>query len=172
MPRTDVLLGKCSNARREYDLWGGWTNRPVLPSGGVEAASLSRSGVLAARRHVSGMRPANLTVNLARLETLAKELRGKGVEVMLVTLPVSRHYSEHLESGDYARMQSALTELQRTCGLMYRNYMYDVRFSDLDYQDADHLNRGGATKFTLILKQDMDALLQHPPSNGLARGTP
>lgn len=155
--RTDVLFGTCPDARQQYDIWGGWTNRAYGDSLSLEPnlPYLRRTGSADAKRHVLGMRRENLEVNVARLADLIQELRGSGVEIVFVTLPVSHFYSDHIQSEAYARMQAAMTALQQKYNVAYFNYLYDQRFADSDYQDADHLNSRGASKFTSILRGDV-----------------
>ena len=104
------------------------------------------------------MKPANLPRNIARLEQLLEELRAQGVNVLFVTLPVTRFYRDKMQPGAYQRMQEALDCLTRKHQLEYLNYTFDPRFNDGDFQDGDHLNCRGAEKVSRLLGEEVVAL--------------
>jgi hypothetical protein len=109
------------------------------------------------------MRPRNLTVNVARLQSLIEELHQQGVEILLVTIPTTRFYRDQIEPQAYQRMQQTLQQLTQNYPVTYRNYMFDARFTDTDFQDGDHLNCRGAQKFSELLKEETSALLNRQP---------
>jgi hypothetical protein len=154
--RASVLFGTCSNALTEYDPWGGWTNRPRGEALGlVSAEDLSRAAESAVKRHLACMRPENRARNLSRLESLVYSLRSDGIQVLLVSLPVTRFYRERLPSETYRVMQETLADFTIRHQVTYKNHLFDDRFNDSDFQDGDHLNSRGAARFSELLAAEI-----------------
>jgi hypothetical protein len=150
--RARVLLGKAANAALEYDVWGGWTNRPRIEA--MDADQLAAAAQATLRTHEGMMRPKHLAANLTRLQDIVRELRRDGVSVVFITTPVSRFYRDGINKDAYQRMQTAMRKLSASEGFPYRNYMFDGRFTDSDFADGDHLNSAGARKFTHLLRDE------------------
>ena len=149
-----VFLGKIRNVERDFDPAGGWTNRVSLSGLPDEAfdADLETDAPIALKRHHSYMNPKNLPENERLVEKLAQELSGRGIQLAMVTLPVSQYYARGIDPAAYQRMQSTL---HRLCQSRCLNYLVDPRFTDADFCNADHLNLEGAKKFTRLLKADL-----------------
>jgi len=159
MSRVSVLRGTCSNALKDYDPWGGWTNRPRgealrLPS----TKDLQRTADSAVKRQLAYMRPENRISNLSRLEFLVNDLRRDGVQVLLVSLPVTRFYRDRLPAETYRKMQEALADFTSKHHVTYHNHLFDEHFDDSDFQDGDHLNSGGAAKYSQLLAAEIAEL--------------
>jgi hypothetical protein len=157
--RASVVFGTCSNALKEYDPWGGWTNRPRGEALRLQsAADLKRSAESAVKRHLACMRPENRAGNLARLSSLVEDLRSDGIQVLLVSLPVTRFYRERLPSETYRDMQATLADFAIRHQVSYKNHLFDDRFDDSDFQDGDHLNSRGAAKYSELLAGEIAEL--------------
>jgi len=152
--RARVLAGTSTNAFTEYDEWGGWTNRPrgsLLPMQ-ADTNALRNAALGTLRLHHGMMRAETFEANVHRLDALIGDLRRDGIEVLLVTLPVTRYYTAGMRPETYGRMQASLRKLSRAHGVAYHNFMGDPRFEDADFADGDHLNSRGADKLTRFLK--------------------
>ncbi len=152
--RARVLAGTSTNAFTEYDEWGGWTNRPrgsLLPMQ-ADTNALRNAALGTLRLHHGMMRAETFETNVHRLDALIGDLQRDGIQVLLVTLPVTRYYAAGMRPEPYERMQTAMQKLSATHGVAYHNFMSDPRFEDADFADGDHLNSRGAAKMTRYLK--------------------
>ena len=156
--RKNILFGKIKDATTDFDLYGGWTNRPFVSDNLKDSGMgphLPESAVVALKRHHSGMKQEQLPENAQILTDILRQVKYRGIGLVLVTLPVSRYYADGMNSGAYQRMQATLRQVTATDGVEYLNYTFDRRFSDADFYDADHLNALGAHKFSLILRDEV-----------------
>jgi hypothetical protein len=150
----NVFFGKIKDVSADYDALGGWTNR-VADKAGEKPLSLSESAQVVLERHHDLMKSQHVQENVAILEDIIHELKGRGIKLVLVTTPVTRYYSDGMNAGQYQQMQDILKRLSSDYGVNYYNYGLDSRFSDEDFFDGDHLNLRGAQKFSLLLKADV-----------------
>jgi hypothetical protein len=157
----NVFFGKIKDVSADYDPSGGWTNR-VANKAGEKPLSLSESAQVALKRHHDLMKSQHVQENVTILEDIIRELKVRGIKLVLVTPPVTRYYSDGMNAGQYQQMQDILKRLSSNYGVNYFNYGFDSKFSDEDYYDSDHLNLHGARKFSLLLKADVIL-----PSTGL-----
>ena len=97
------------------------------------------------------MFPRFMPGNQKRLRGLVSFLRARGVEVVVVTLPVSEGFRNSERKETLARTAAAITELQREFGVEWHDFSTDPRFDEADFWDTDHLNFTGAAKFSRIL---------------------
>lgn len=152
--RARVLLGASTNALIEYDNRGGWTNRPSASDPAISpdtnALRIAAEGTL--RLHHAMMRAKHFPENVGLLDELIGELLRAGIDVVLVTLPVTRYYSAGVHRDNYQRMQAALQDLSARHHVRYLNWMNDPRFNMTDFADGDHLNWRGAVKYSTLLE--------------------
>lgn len=114
--------------------------------------SLESSGIATAARHTS---PTLIAVdsNIRYLEKIAKYCHSKGIELILITTPAYKSYYAHLNRAQLNETHRIINILAKRYNLKYYDFMWDNRFQEGDFYDADHLNRDGAIKFTKILKK-------------------
>lgn len=99
------------------------------------------------------------------LENIVEALRGKNVNIFLITLPTSREYLDCFEEysdGYLSRFDEKVREIAEKYGIEYLDYGTDARICDNHryFRDADHMNQDGATAFMNILKDEViDAYL-------------
>jgi hypothetical protein len=152
-----MICGTLPDARTGLDSQGGLARPENATAEALPSAEVLRTSAQAAlNRHQGPFWDENFAQNAALLETVLHRLRQRGIEVILVTIPVSQHYSSGMNPGQYQRMQVELRRLSEQPGVVYLNYTGDPRFDDGDFRNADHLNRRGAEKFTEILRQEMN----------------
>jgi hypothetical protein len=112
--------------------------------------------------HHSIMDSENIETNITNLENIVRLLRLNDVIPALVTLPATSAYSSSINQDKY---RSMLDRLNSVCGrynVVYRNYLFDDRFTSSDFIDADHLSPEGAEKFSRLLNEEMVVpLLKH-----------
>ena len=150
----NVFFGKIKDVSADYDPSGGWTNR-VANNTGEKPLSLSESAQAALKRHHDLMKSQHVQENVTIIEDIIRELKVRGIKLVLVTPPATRYYRDGMNAGQYQQMQDILKRLSSDYGVNYFNYGFDSKFSDEDYYDSDHLNLRGAEKFSLLLKADV-----------------
>jgi hypothetical protein len=102
-------------------------------------------------RHHLGMKSADEARNIACLEHIASLLRDRRIELVFVTLPVWHTYSDGMNRNTWARTQSVVNRLCKTCNARYLSFLTCPSLGAGDFVDADHLNPQGAVKFTNLL---------------------
>jgi len=96
--------------------------------------------------------------NTERLEQLITLLRGRGVDVVLVTTPVWETYRAGMRQDRWSRTKAVIEALVQKYRVRYLNHQSDPRMVAEDFEDADHLNADGAVKFAKILEREMGPL--------------
>ncbi|MEI7990616.1 MAG: hypothetical protein WCI88_16405 [Chloroflexota bacterium] len=92
-----------------------------------------------------------LTVNLQRLERIQQKLQQRNIQLVLVTVPVTKYYFDSITPDRYERMQNALREFSKKYDVPYYNYLNDASFDLTDFYNSGHLDVQGSKKFTQIL---------------------
>jgi hypothetical protein len=128
----------------------GWEARPVLPEAYRDEHDLMARKQLAYLH--SFLKPRLFTTGSRELQALVKEVRGRGLKVVLLTLPVSEPYARLANSKRVARMRWLGRDLARDPGVRYWDYFRDPAFEEGDFMDPNHLNRRGAEKLTGLMK--------------------
>lgn len=156
--RKNILLGKIKDATTDFDPYGGCTNRPVMSDNLKDSgiwSHLSESALVALKRHHGAMKQEQHPENAQILTDIVRQVKHRGIDLVLVTLPVSRYYSGGMNPDAYQRMQTTVKQVAATDGVEYLDYTFDRRFMDADFYNADHLNALGAHKFSLILRDEV-----------------
>jgi hypothetical protein len=96
--------------------------------------------------------------NTERLKQLITLLRGRSVDVVLVTTPVWETYRAGMRQERWSRTKAVIEAMVHEYGIRYLNYQTEPRMKAEDFEDADHLNADGAVKFAGILEQEMGPL--------------
>lgn len=121
------------------------------------SAGWKETGPVAARRHTrfgiadSSVIAKNEKANLNDLFSIINYCNGRNIKVLLVTLPTWKTYSNSLNSEQLKAKDELLNKLKQNCIFTYYDMMYDDRFLENDFFDADHLNEYGARKTGKIL---------------------
>jgi hypothetical protein len=133
--------------RGDYDPAGGWIEeRRGETSQSPRDLASSVEKTLA--RHHAGMNPAQWDANQRRLADLLVFLRGRGLDAVFVTLPVSSGYRAGEHPDVLSRIGTMMAGFKREFGVEWHDYSGDPRFGPGDFADADHLNFTGAAKFS------------------------
>ncbi len=130
---------------------GWWTSNDVADANAVSTIS----GKARVEFHHSGMHPEFIAENIALLEGALQLLKSRGIQVVFLTTPVAKTYSDNIDPARYQRMQNHLRALSAKYDVPYFNYFYDARFDQIDFSDNDHLNSTGAEKFSKIINTEI-----------------
>ena len=90
--------------------------------------------------------------NLRFLDKIVKLCDDTDIKVLLMTLPAHKSYRDNLEQHQLELVVSAgdkMTKEYDHC--TYLNLLNDDNFIEEDFYDADHLNRNGAKKLSIIV---------------------
>ena len=102
------------------------------------------------------LRPVNLD-RLARMVAMCQE---RGVQPVLVSMPMWEGYARYTRPERFAYMTRATDSLAQSHGVPYFDFTWDPRFEDVDFFDSNHLRRQGALKFTHLLQDTLRAHAQ------------
>ena len=116
------------------------TNRIITYQEGKERAKAHEDGSM------------DFRVNKSRIYDLIRECENRDIEVLIVSMPVSKAYSQNLNPEKVQLIFKACREFETSNkNVRYLNLFNDNRFVDDDFYDADHLNEVGATKCSKIV---------------------
>lgn len=96
----------------------------------------------------------DFTDNTDRIQSIINKCKNKGIQVLLVTMPVSKSYAKSVN-------QHKLDKIFKTClfleknnkNVYYLNLFKDYHFTDDDFFDPDHLHIEGAKKCSLLVNK-------------------
>jgi len=94
--------------------------------------------------------------NRRRLHEMLELCRSKKIRMILFECPLLPYYKDHLNPKMIAQTRQVLEEMSRQYHIPYLDYSSDSVFHAADFYDDDHLNVGGANKFTPLLQQGID----------------
>jgi hypothetical protein len=97
----------------------------------------------------------SLRENCTQLEAIARYCRLRHIRLVLLMPPVCRAYTLKADPRQLAYVQHTAQMLGRAYGAQVLDYSQDVRFTDEDFFDSDHLNDRGAMKFSEMLRKEL-----------------
>lgn len=102
------------------------------------------------KRHEDGS--SDFTQNTERLHTMINTCKQRGINVLMVEMPMYKTYWEALRKDKKDTIEGILQKLERE----YKNTFYlklsqDPRFEEKDLRDLDHLTNEGAAKASRII---------------------
>ena len=107
--------------------------------------------------HVDLMKESNVKNNIEILQELLTALHKKNINIYFVSTPLYKTYTKYVDNKTVAKNDSIINVLCKQFSCTYSNFSLDSRFFKEDFYDNDHLNKYGATKFSIIL----DSLVEH-----------
>jgi hypothetical protein len=115
-------------------------------------------GPIIAKKHTA--KSDNLVEeNLKFLDKIVKLCDDEGIQVVLMTLPAHKSYSDNLEKHQLELVISAGEKMINKYGnCRYFNFLNDDNFIEEDFYDADHLNRNGAKKLSILVDSILTTL--------------
>jgi len=120
--------------------------------------SIKQSGSIIAKRHTI-KDDALVDENIEFLDEIIKLCKNEGVKVLLVTLPAHKSYIDNLDKHQLDIVVSAGERMkQKYNNCSYLNLLEDDNFNGEDFYDADHLNRKGAKKLSVLVDRFISAL--------------
>jgi len=124
-------------------------------------AEFLNSGTIAAKRH-TGINEEYFAKNKAVLERIISFAKQRNIQVLFYTPPAYKTYFENLDAKQLNQTTHLMIDLAaHRNNVTYINLLKDNSFDISDFHDADHLNRFGAKKLSVML----DGVIQHinPP---------
>lgn len=95
------------------------------------------------------------------IEQIAHLCKEKRAHLYLVVLPTHQLYYEHVDKTQLRMMYDALQQIAMKCdNVSILDYFDDKRFEDDDFHDVNHLSDVGAEKFTRMLIDENNSILQ------------
>jgi hypothetical protein len=144
----------------------GWYRVPEETS--YELSPAGASEVLS--RHHGYMHDVYLSGNAATLEHMVALLRGRGVDVVLLTMPVWPTYQVGMRPTYRDRTRAVVDRLVREYGVRYLSFLHEPRLTAEDFMDCDHLSARGAAHFTGLLQEALGPLQPGSAPGTAARG--
>jgi len=100
---------------------------------------------------------SHIDTNLTRLQKITDYCTNHKIQLVLVTTPCWKIYTDNLDSSRLAKMREIMSDYcKRNPNVLYLNYLTNTRFVADDFFNSDHLSTIGAEKFTKILKADIE----------------
>jgi poly-D-alanine transfer protein DltD len=91
-------------------------------------------------------------VNTEKIKEMINSCNKRGVEVILIEMPVYKTYYDLLNSQKKQKINATLLSLERkNKGVRFYDFSQELNFVDEDLRDADHLTNQGAVKFSKLL---------------------
>lgn len=132
----------------------GWGNTYVTT---LDSLELNRLAKLISRKHDDGS--MDFTKNLNRIKDIIERCTEKNIKVVLVNMPVSQPYLKLLNQEEVKAISAISKKLDETySNVINVNLLYDDRFMQNDFHDADHLNINGAKKCSEIINNIIENL--------------
>ncbi len=95
-----------------------------------------------------------VSLNMKYLNDILHFCQEKHIQVILLTMPVSGGYYIHEDKAQRLVNRIKLDQiLEQHPEVNYVDLEQDLRFTDDDFYDADHLNTNGARKCTAIIRE-------------------
>jgi len=97
------------------------------------------------------------TSNSERLEVISDLnsfilfLKSKNIEPILFSSPTYRDYNKYLNGKQVGRNLADIHSICKKNDIQYWRFDDDIRFSKEDFYNQDHLNKKGASKFSIFL---------------------
>lgn len=114
---------------------------------------MSVLGFAAARKHKA--KDIKLVKkNVEFLEKIVKLCNKENVNLLLITTPTHKRYRENLNKPQLETVLLAGEKMNnKYSNCRYFNLLDNQSFTDVDFYDADHLNRYGAKKLSIIVDE-------------------
>lgn len=119
----------------------------------INSTPPDREGKNRAKAHEDGS--IDFSINRRRINSLIAKCTKRKIDVVIVSLPVSKAYSQNLNQDKLQLIFKTCQEFGSTNhkGVRYLNLFNDNRFADEDFYDPDHLNEAGAEKCSKIVNE-------------------
>lgn len=85
-------------------------------------------------------------------------LKNKNIEPILFSSPTYRDYNKYLNGKQVERNLEDIHSICKKNDIQYWRFDEDIRFSKEDFYNQDHLNKKGASKFSIILNDRLRTL--------------
>jgi len=110
--------------------------------------------------HHSLMKLENYHDNYETCSNMIALLRDRGIEVLLIRMPVYETYSRFVNPDFVERNRAIIYELAGIYNIKYLDFQAGNIFALSDYYDDDHLNKSGAKKLSEIINKELHVVLK------------
>lgn len=101
----------------------------------------------------------DFTQNIALLNEMIELCEAKGVNVVLLTMPVYHTYSDNIDTEKLAKVFKACKGLEKANqNTYYLNHFFNNSFTLTDYFDEHHLSKEGASKMSILLNKELEMI--------------
>lgn len=132
----------------------GYQHSDVLESNTNNIIS-NATGKKRVKLHQNIMDEKYINGNVDIIDKIVKECISRKIKIVFITTPVYKTYSDNISKKYYDIMIDTIKKITTKYSANSYNYFYDERFCGSDFIDNDHLNDAGATKFSIILKNEV-----------------
>lgn len=109
------------------------------------------------REHLKLFVPSVFSSNMAALIHLVRDLKSKGIRVVLIRFPKEEHVWPVYDPDWNKKVNEAYLALTGAVGATeFMDFSRDLRFVLADFRDPDHLNQDGARRLSGILSGFID----------------
>lgn len=116
---------------------------------------LERTSKIVTKRHEDGL--TDFKLNLERVQDMIKICKNRGVQVHIISMPVSENYYSKIDAQKWSKIAGACVSLtKKNENVKYYNWFKDSRFLSEDFYDANHLNDKGAKKCSEFLNLEVN----------------
>jgi len=137
-------------------------NKTYFDALGFAGAETDRKELTEAAAHKKFLSFSNDYINeeseylINRLSNLLDQLEDRNINVVIIQTPVSSFLSSYIKKSEYLnKTNQILNQLEKQYDITHLNYLYDERFNDELFQDADHLSIEGSKLLTFIVNEDL-----------------
>ena len=118
----------------------------------IDSIELKRLAPIISRKHNDNK--IDISQNAGRIESIIKTCQTKNINVLLVNLPVTPSYYKLLNKEEVRSILSQSQEFNNTFDhVRHLDLLQDERFKQDDFHDADHLNKKGAKKCSIVINE-------------------
>jgi hypothetical protein len=128
-----------------------------MPRDGVGVAGQVEQGKRAALNKLNHGSGARVPENRGFLIASIKRCKARGASCVLKTPPFQACFLDNVSPEMQQEFAESYRVVMAETGIRLLDHSRDPRFRPEDFFDCDHLNRGGAIKFTRILTDELAA---------------
>jgi len=99
-------------------------------------------------------------LNKSRINSIIQKCKKRNIQVLIVSMPQTKIFESYLNRNKLKAIKETCSEFhtRNANNVFYLNLFDDVRFSEEDFYDADHLNDQGATKCSKIVNDYLTSI--------------
>lgn len=112
--------------------------------------NIDKTALITIKKHEDYL--LDFSKNVSRIRSIIYKCKEKGIKVIIVTMPTSKQYSLGVKQLKLQKIIKACLSIEKqNKNVRYLNLFKDVRFTNYDFYDSDHLHTEGARKCSIIV---------------------